>query len=42
MDEIQLLSAIQNRLDIISAVLLLLAVYIFFREIYKFLYNLFK
>ena len=40
MNEIELLQNILNRLDILSACMLLFIAYIFFREIYKFLYNL--
>lgn len=42
MSEIELLQNILNRLDIISACILLLMAYIFFYNIYKFLYNLIK
>jgi hypothetical protein len=40
MVEIELLQSILNRLDIISACILLYIAYIFFREVYKLLYNL--
>lgn len=40
MSEIELLKNILNRLDILSACMLLFITYIFFREIYKLLYNL--
>jgi len=40
MSEIELLQNILNRLDILSACMLLFMAYIFIKEIYKFLYNL--
>ena len=40
MGEIELLENILNRLDIIAACVLLYLAYIFFREIYKLIYNL--
>lgn len=40
MSEIELLQNILNRLDILSACMLLLMTYIFFKKIYEFLYNL--
>ena len=40
MVEFELLENILNRLDIITACVLLYSAYIFFREIYKLLYNL--
>lgn len=40
MSEIELLQSILNRLDIIAACVLLFIAYIFFREVYKLLYNL--
>lgn len=40
MVEIELLQNILNRLDIIAACILLYITYIFFYNIYKFIYNL--
>ena len=40
MVEVELLQSILNRLDIISACVLLYMAYVFFREIYKLIYNL--
>jgi hypothetical protein len=40
MVEVELLQNILNRLDIIAACVLLFIAYIFFREVYKLIYNL--
>lgn len=39
--QLDTLVQLQNRLDIITAILLLVAAYFFFREIYRFMYKLF-